>query len=85
MAGAIALQLRIEELFAMSLVNPLQVFKMWSLHSVEASLDVLGPAGLYATEEFGARLHLIFGACMLAWVVAPLGAAAAVLSRSSPT
>ncbi|HZW11481.1 MAG TPA: ABC transporter permease [Phycisphaerales bacterium] len=85
MAGAMALRLRIEELFALSLVNPLQVFKMWSLHSVEASLDVLGPAGLYATEEFGPGLHAIFGACMLAWVVGPLLAAAAAFSRSSPT
>jgi Cu-processing system permease protein len=84
MAGAIALRLRIEELFALSLVNPLQVFKMWSLHSVEASLDVLGPAGLYASEEFGPRLHAIFGACMLAWVVLPLATAWAALSRSSP-
>src|SRR5690606_5889557 len=30
MAGALAMRLRIEELFALSLVNPLQVFKMWS-------------------------------------------------------
>lgn len=51
MAGAVALRLRIERLFALSCANPLQVFKMWSLHAVDASLDVLGPAGLYAAEE----------------------------------
>ncbi|MCC6659743.1 MAG: ABC transporter permease [Phycisphaerales bacterium] len=85
MAGAVALRLRIEELFALSLLNPLQVFKMWSLHAAEATLDVLGPAGLYATEEYGQRLHLIFGACMLAWIVVPLAAAGAVFSRRSPT
>jgi Cu-processing system permease protein len=84
MAGAIALRMRIETLFALSLANPLQVFKMWSLHSVEASLDVLGPAGLYATEEYGRALHAMFGACLLAWVVAPLVGAACVLSRRSP-
>ncbi len=84
MAGAMALRLRIEELFALSLLNPLQVFKMWSLTAVDATLDVLGPAGLYATEEYGARLHLIFGAFMLAWVVSPLAVAAALLSRRSP-
>jgi Cu-processing system permease protein len=84
MAGAMALRLRIEELFALSLLNPLQVFKMWSLHAVEASLDVLGPAGLYASEEFGPSLHLIFGACLLAWIVLPLVAASLVLSRRSP-
>jgi Cu-processing system permease protein len=79
-----ALRLRIEELLALSLTNPLQVYKMWSLHAAEASLDVLGPAGLYATEEYGSRLHLIFGACMAAWIIAPLAAAGVVLSRRSP-
>jgi Cu-processing system permease protein len=84
MAGAVALRMRIDDLFALSLINPLQVFKMWTLHAVEASLDVLGPAGLYASEEHGPRLHLIFGACLAAWIVAPLGVAAAILSRRSP-
>ncbi|MBL8762749.1 MAG: ABC transporter permease subunit [Phycisphaerae bacterium] len=84
MAGTVALRLRIEELFLLSLLNPLQVFKMWTLHGVDATLDVLGPAGLYASEEYGARLHVMFGAFMLAWVVLPLSAAAAMLSRRSP-
>lgn len=84
MAGAMALRLRVEELLALSLLNPLQVFKMWSLHAVDATLDVLGPAGLYATEEYGGLLHLIFGACMVAWIVVPLGLAAIVFSRRSP-
>ncbi len=84
MAGTVALRLRIEELFALSLLNPLQVFKMWTLHAVDATLDVLGPAGLYASEEYGSQLHLIFAGCLLAWVLLPLSAAAALLSRRSP-
>ena len=84
MAGAMALRLRIEELFAISLLNPLQVFKMWSLHAGDATLDVLGPAGLYAMEEYGSRLHVIFGACMAAWVVVPLAGAGVIFSRRSP-
>jgi Cu-processing system permease protein len=84
MAGAVALRLRIEQLFALSLANPLQVFKMWSLHAVDANLDVLGPAGLYAVEEHGAALHAIFGACLLVWIVVPLAGAAVALSRRSP-
>lgn len=84
MAGAVALRFRIEQLFAMSLANPLQVFKMWSLHAVETSLDVLGPAGLYASEEYGSTLHVIFGACIAGWVIVPLTGAAFALSRRSP-
>lgn len=84
MAGTVALRLRVQELFALSLINPLQVFKMWSLHAVDATLDVLGPAGLYASEEFGSKLHLIFAACTLAWIVIPLAVAALIFSRRSP-
>lgn len=84
MAGALAMRLRIEELLTLSLFNPLQVYKMWSLHAIDASLDVLGPAGLYAAEEYGSRLHLIFGGCLAAWIILPLAAATFVFSRKSP-
>jgi Cu-processing system permease protein len=84
MAGTLTLKLRIEELFALSLLNPLQVFKMSSLHAIDASLDVLGPAGLYACEEFGPRLNYIFGGCLLAWALAPLAIAVAIFSKRSP-
>lgn len=84
MAGAVALRMRIETLFGLSLMNPLQVFKMWSLHVIDASLDVLGPAGLYATEEFGGWLHAIFAACMAAWIVLPMIGATIAISRRSP-
>jgi Cu-processing system permease protein len=84
MAGAIALRARIEHLFLLSLANPLQVFKMWSLHAIDASLDVLGPAGLYATDTYGAALGWMFGAALAAWVLLPLSAAALIFSRRSP-
>lgn len=84
MAGAVALRLRIEELFALALLNPLQVFKMWSLHAVDANLDVLGPAGLYATEEYAGSLAWIFAGCMSVWVLVPLALAWLALWRRSP-
>lgn len=84
MAGTLAMRMPIQQLFALSMINPLQVFKMWSLHAADASLDVLGPAGLYATEEYGPALHAMFGGALFAWTAVPLGAAAAVFSRRSP-
>lgn len=84
MAGATVMRLPIETLFALSLSNPLQVFKMWSLHTVDAGLDVLGPAGLYASEEFAGRLDALFGVCLAAWLILPLGLAGLVFSRRSP-
>ncbi|MBY0398483.1 MAG: ABC transporter permease [Thermoleophilia bacterium] len=84
MAGALAMRLRVEQLLALSVLNPLQVFKMWSLHAVDANLDVLGPAGLYAQEEYGARLHPLFGGCLAAWTALPLALAAFIFSRKAP-
>lgn len=85
MAGVTALRTRIETLFALGLANPLQVFKMWSLYSTQASLDVLGPAGLYADDRFGTALPWVFGAATLAWVVVPLALAAVIFNRRSVT
>ncbi|MFO0826609.1 MAG: ABC transporter permease subunit [Phycisphaerales bacterium] len=85
MAGTLAFKVRIETLFALCLANPLQVFKFWSLHAVDASIDVLGPAGLYALDTWGDRLPWLFAGSMLAWIVVPFAAAIAVFSRRSPT
>jgi Cu-processing system permease protein len=84
MAGAVALRMSIETLFGLACINPLQVFKMWSLHAVDTGLDVLGPAGLYASEEFATSLHAIFAACLAAWIALPLTLAGLLLSRRSP-
>ena len=84
MAGALAFRLRIETLFALSITNPLQVFKFWSLHSADATLDVLGPADLYAVDTFGDRIVWLFAAAMGAWILAPLAIAAVIFSRRSP-
>lgn len=84
MAGAVALRMRIENLFALSLLNPMQVFKMWALVSADTSLDVLGPAGLYATDTWGGGVVWIFAAALSLWIVLPLSVAAFLFSRRSP-
>ncbi|HWP40837.1 MAG TPA: ABC transporter permease subunit [Tepidisphaeraceae bacterium] len=72
MAGTLSLSLPIERLLMLALLNPLQVFKMWSLQAVGASLDVLGPAGLYAQQTYGQWLSLIFSTILAAWTLTPL-------------
>lgn len=81
MAGTLTFRLRIEELFALSLMNPLQVFKMWSLHAIDSTLDVLGPAALYAVEEHGNGLHGLFALCLGLWILLPLALACVLFSR----
>ncbi len=81
MGSALAFKLRIQELFSLALVNPLQVFKMAVLHSMNAGLDVLGPAGIYANQTYGPWLSLLFVGSILAWIVVPLVLAALTFSR----
>lgn len=71
MGTAIALKLPIEQLFLLSLANPLQVFKMASILDINATLDILGPAGIFAMQEYGRRLRIIFLGVMALWIVLP--------------
>ena len=84
MAGALAANLSIEALFKLATASPLQAFKMWSLQGVEASLDVLGPAGLYAQSEFKSALPWIFATVLSAWVIGPLLIASVIFHRRTP-
>ncbi len=81
MASSIAFKLRADELFHLCLINPLQVFKMSVLSGIHATLDVFGPATLYATQRFGSWVSAIFAAALAAWVVLPLIAAHYVFIR----
>ena len=81
MGSTVAFRLHVSELFALALLNPLQVFKMSVLGSVHATLDVLGPAGTYAMQAFGDRLGWMFAGALSAWVLVPLGVSWAIFSR----
>lgn len=83
MGSTVAFRLDVTNLFALSLVNPIQVFKMAVFHLVSSGLDVLGPVGIYAEQTHGNRLGLFFGAALAVWVVVPLGLAQIVFSRRS--
>lgn len=72
MGSAIITQMPINSVFLVAAINPLQLFKMASILAIQADLEVLGPVGLYATEEFGTGLlvYLLLG--LLVWIVLPL-------------
>lgn len=71
MGTAVVMRMPIANLFWLSLVNPLQVFKMAAVFSINTTLDVLGPAGIYAVQEYGDSLRLIFLGALAVWVVVP--------------
>lgn len=81
MGSAITLRMSAAELLTCALLNPLQVFKMFAVSGMHRSLDLLGPAGLYASQTYGTALPALFGAVLTAWIILPLAAAWAVFSR----
>lgn len=84
MAGTLVFRLRVQELFALALLNPLQAFKMAVIIDLNASLDVLGPAGLYAMQTFGGSLSWLLLGVLIAWGTGALGAAAVLFRRRAP-
>lgn len=81
MGGALTLRLSSSELLALALINPLQVFKLAAVGGIHRSLDLLGPAGLYASRTFGTGLPLVFGGILAAWIAVPLLAAGVIFAR----
>jgi Cu-processing system permease protein len=81
MGTALAFKVPIRTLFHLALVNPLQVFKMSTLMSINATLDVLGPAGIYAMQTYGDQLTWLFLGALLAWIVLPLLTAYIIFAR----
>jgi len=81
MGSALVFKLHVSDLFGLAMAHPLQVFKMAVLGSVHATLDVLGPAGLYATQTHGRALPALFAASLALWTVVPLAAAWVIFVR----
>lgn len=75
MGTAITLRMPIDNLFWLSLANPLQTFKMAAILKIQATLDILGPAGIYAMQRYGDQLLLLFLLVLGLWVVLPALAA----------
>lgn len=71
MGTVMALRLPIDNLFWLSLSNPLQVFKMAAILDIRATLDILGPAGIYAVQRYGDSLFDLFLGVLLVWVLIP--------------
>lgn len=81
MGSTLAFDVPVANLFVLSMINPLQVYKMAALGGIHASLDVLGPAGLWALQTWEGRLGWIFGGTLGAWTILPLAAAFTLFVR----
>jgi Cu-processing system permease protein len=81
MGTAIVTQMPIQSVFLVSALNPLQLFKIASILTIQANLDVLGPAGLYATQQFGGGLLPLMLGGLVLWIIMPLLAAVVIFTR----
>ncbi len=81
MGTSVSMQLPIETVFFVAVINPLQMFKIASILAIQANLEVLGPAGLYATSQFGGLLLPMLLIGLSIWIVVPLFAAIMVFAR----
>ncbi len=84
MAGTILFKLRVQQLFALGVLNPLQAFKMAVIVRMNASLDVLGPVGVYASLTLGGWLPWLLMGVIVSWIVVPLAAALVLFARRAP-
>lgn len=83
MAGTVLFRLRVQEVFALAAASPLQAYKMAVILGMNASLDVLGPVGAYATHAFGPMLGWILWGVIGCWVVLPLALACFLFTRKA--
>jgi len=75
MGTALALQFDVQQLLALALINPLQIFKIAAILDIRNNLELLGPAGVYAFRTYGSQLLSLLITLLLAWVVVPFLAA----------
>lgn len=81
MGSHVALKLGVPTLFHLSLVNPLQVFKVAALTPLGGSLDVLGPAAAWAVHVYGVWLLPTLLTVLVGWAIAPATVAFMILRR----
>lgn len=83
MGSSLAFRVEDPRLFSLALINPLHVYDMAGVHAINASLDVLGPAGMYAMRTYGDALPYILAVALAAWIIIPLSSAFVIFSRRS--
>jgi len=82
MGTSIVLKLGVGQLLTLTLLNPMQIFKIAAILNIRGSLEVLGPAGIYALRTYGTQLMPGLIGILLAWTLLPLTFAYYAFRRS---
>lgn len=83
MGSALMMKMSTGTLLGLAMANPAQAFKIASLIGLNATLDVLGPAGMYAVSVYGRALAGVLLGVLVAWTLASLALSAVLFSRRS--
>lgn len=72
-SAVLSVKFSAHELFWISVLNPLQSFKLAVVGGLQKSLEVFGMTGRYATDAFGGAYIFVAGGVILSWLLAALG------------
>jgi Cu-processing system permease protein len=72
MSSAVVMRMSPATLLTLTLINPLDVYKLAGVNLLQSSLEVLGPAGSYAIDRLGAGITWLLLALLALWALVPL-------------
>ncbi len=81
MGTSIALRLDVNQLLALAMTNPLQLFKIAAVLNLRQNLEVLGPVGVYAYRTYGNQLMPLLIGLLALWGIVPAALAAWVMKK----
>jgi len=81
MGTALAVRLSPGWLLSIALANPVEAYRIAALRLLAGTTELLGPAGLYVDERFGAMLLLVLPTMLLGWAIGATAAAYVFLQR----
>ena len=83
MGTAVVVRLSPAWLLAAALANPVESYRILAVQSLSGTLELLGPAGLYAQDTLGQYLAAAFLSTLVAWTGLSLGFGYLVFRRDA--
>ena len=83
MGSAVVLKLSPQTLLGLTMINPLESYRIAAINLLRDSMELLGPAGLVAQKQFGGSTTWIMTAILLAWLLVSLMFAYVVTRREA--
>ncbi len=72
MGTSVVLDVEPSALLAITLINPLEVFRIASINLLRDSMELLGPSGLVARDWFGGSSTIVLTGILVAWLAVAL-------------